>query len=164
MIECLTQEDVLYPLSLTIHKLPFEARKDAQIIFSHCLRFKCPPDAEHPYIVRHVLEDRPAIIHALCHGYDHRESSMACGGILREAVKTDCLAALILYDEPLAEGERFNLGSVNPETPATGKGIFWKFFNWIDQGAFEVSADAFNTFRVSTPSVSMRSANPLRKS
>jgi len=27
--------------------------------------------------------------------------------------------------------------------------VFWKFFDWINKSAFEVSADAFNTFRVS---------------
>jgi len=27
--------------------------------------------------------------------------------------------------------------------------VFWKFFDWIDKSLFEVSTDAFDTFRVS---------------
>jgi hypothetical protein len=27
--------------------------------------------------------------------------------------------------------------------------VFWSFFDWIDKSSFEVSADAFTTFRVS---------------
>jgi calcium binding protein 39 len=41
-----------------------------------------------------------------------------------------------------------DLANVNPDIPASGNGIFWRFFDWIDKGAFELSADAFNTFRV----------------
>jgi len=29
----------------------------------------------------------------------------------------------------------------------SGNGVFWEFFEWIDRGSFEVSADAFTTFR-----------------
>jgi calcium binding protein 39 len=73
---------------------------------------------------------------------------MPCGGILREALKIDAVAALLLYDEPMEDGKSIDLGNVNPDVPASGNGVFWKFFGWIDKGAFEVSADAFNTFRV----------------
>ena len=73
---------------------------------------------------------------------------MPCGGILREALKYDAIAALLLYDEPMEDGKSVDLGSVNPDMPSSGNGVFWKFFGWIDKGAFEVSADAFNTFRV----------------
>jgi hypothetical protein len=30
----------------------------------------------------------------------------------------------------------------------TGRGLVWNFFQWINKGSFEVSADAFTTFRV----------------
>jgi len=73
---------------------------------------------------------------------------MPCGGVLREALKYDAIAALLLYDEPTADGKTRDLASVNPDLPSSGEGVFWKFFDWIDKGAFEVSADAFNTFRV----------------
>jgi calcium binding protein 39 len=74
---------------------------------------------------------------------------MPCGGVLREALKYDAIAALLLYDEPMPDGKSRDLASVNPDEPSSGQGVFWRFFEWIDKGAFEVSADAFNTFRVS---------------
>jgi len=49
----------------------------------------------------------------------------------------------------MEDGKSVDLANVNPDLPSTGNGVFWKFFGWIDKGAFEVSADAFNTFRVS---------------
>ncbi|KAL6707640.1 Hym1p [Coniothyrium glycines] len=139
-------EDLLHTLATNIHKLPFESRKDAQVIFSTAFRYK-PPGQSEPQVLQHVVQYRPDIIIALCRGYDRRESAMPCGGILREALKYDAIAALLLYDEPLEDGKSIDLANVNPDLPASGNGVFWKFFGWIDKGAFEVSADAFNTFR-----------------
>lgn len=141
----IVQEDLLYVLANNIHKLPFESRKDAQVIFSSAFRYKAPGATE-PEILYHVIRLRPEIIISLCRGYDRRESAMPCGGVLREALKYDSICALILYDEPDGSGK--DLGNVNPDVPSTGTGVFWRFFDWIDKGAFEVSADAFNTFRV----------------
>lgn len=67
---------------------------------------------------------------------------------MREALKHDCIAALILYDEPTENGKQKGLNGVDPAQPSSGKGVFWKFFDWINKCAFEVSADAFTTFRV----------------
>ncbi|KAH7378221.1 armadillo-type protein [Pyrenochaeta sp. MPI-SDFR-AT-0127] len=147
LLTSILNEDVLYVLAVNIHKLPFESRKDAQVIFSTAFRYK-PAGASDPQVLQHVVQYRPDIIIALCRGYDRRESAMPCGGILREALKYDAIAALLLYDEPMEDGKSVDLGSVNPDMPATGNGVFWKFFGWIDKGAFEVSADAFNTFRM----------------
>ncbi|KAF1848599.1 Mo25-domain-containing protein [Cucurbitaria berberidis CBS 394.84] len=146
LLTSILNEDLLYVLALNIHKLPFESRKDAQVIFSTAFRYK-PDGASDPQVLQHVVQYRPDIIIALCRGYDRRESAMPCGGILREALKYDAIAALLLYDEPMEDGKSVDLGSVNPDMASSGNGVFWKFFGWIDKGAFEVSADAFNTFR-----------------
>lgn len=74
---------------------------------------------------------------------------MPCGGILKEALKHDAVTALILYDEPSLHGRPLDLGSIDTDQPASGQGVFWKFFGWIDKSLFEVSTDAFDTFRVS---------------
>jgi calcium binding protein 39 len=140
-------EDLLYILAINIHKLPFESRKDAQVIFSTAFRYKRPGQNE-PEVLHHIVTFRPEIIIALCRGYDRRESAMPCGGVLREALKYDAICALLLYDEPTEDGSPLDLGNVNPDLPSSGNGVLWKFFDWIDKGAFEVSADAFNTFRV----------------
>ncbi|CAI6334569.1 unnamed protein product [Periconia digitata] len=146
LLSFIIQEDLLYYLANNIHKLPFESRKDAQVIFSTAFRYK-PVGASDPQVLHHVIQFRPEIIISLCRGYDRRESAMPCGGVLREALKYDSIAALLLYDEPTTDGKTRDLGDVNPDEPSSGNGVFWRFFDWIDKGAFEVSADAFNTFR-----------------
>ncbi|PVI00490.1 Mo25-domain-containing protein [Periconia macrospinosa] len=146
LLSFIIQEDLLFYLANNIHKLPFESRKDAQVIFSTAFRYK-PAGASDPQVLHHVIQFRPEIIISLCRGYDRRESAMPCGGVLREALKYDSIAALLLYDEPTTDGKTRDLGDVNPDEPSSGNGVFWRFFDWIDKGAFEVSADAFNTFR-----------------
>jgi calcium binding protein 39 len=132
-----------------IHKLPFESRKDTQMIISNAFRYKHPGvNASEPPALHYVIGKRPEIIVALCNGYDRRESAMPCGGVIREALKYDAITALVLYDEPSFEGTPRDLSSIDTAVPSSGEGVFWKFFDWIDKGAFEVSADAFNTFRV----------------
>ena len=69
---------------------------------------------------------------------------MKCGNILRESLQHDGIAALLLYPEV----KHSVIVNENPDIPSTGSGIFWNFFDWIEKSAFEVSADAFNTFRV----------------
>lgn len=176
LIESLVQEDALYPLSTSIARLPFETRKDVQNIFVMVLRSRetslgaePPASPAHsrsnstssthsttatssgePLVLQHIVNDRPEIITALCRGYDRRESGMACGQILREGLKSDSIAALILYDEPQEDGKPRSLRDVDPEVPSSGRGVFWKFFDWINEpNAFEVGADAFSTFSVS---------------
>ncbi|KAF2671124.1 Mo25-like protein [Microthyrium microscopicum] len=146
LINLLLSEDLLYLLATNIHKIPFEARKDTQAIFSNAFRYKSSGQAE-PTALHYVLTHRPQIITALCHGYDRRESAMPCGGVLREALKYDAIAALILYDEPTPDGQPRNLAEVDTTAPASGKGVFWLFFDWIVKSSFEVCADAFSTFR-----------------
>jgi calcium binding protein 39 len=73
---------------------------------------------------------------------------MPCGGVLREALKYDAIAALILYDEPTPDGKGRNLQEVDTAAASSGKGVFWKFFDWIVKSSFEICADAFSTFRV----------------
>lgn len=146
LLSIIVQEDLLFVLAENIHILPFESRKDAQVIFSTAFRYK-PEGASDPQVLHHVISFRPEIIIALCRGYDRRESAMPCGGVLREALKYDAIAALLLYDEPTEDGKTRDLATVNPDLPSSGAGVFWRFFEWIDKAAFEVSADAFNTFR-----------------
>ncbi|KAF1809062.1 conidiophore development protein hymA [Eremomyces bilateralis CBS 781.70] len=147
LVSLLISEDLLLLLANHIHRVPFETRKDTQMIFSHTFRFKPPgSEASEPQALHHVISNRPEVIIALCNGYERRESAMPCGGVLREALRYDAIAALILYDER-DQNRPQGLRSVDPSLPSSGNGVFWKFFDWIDKGAFEVSADAFNTFR-----------------
>lgn len=74
---------------------------------------------------------------------------MPCGAILREALKFDVITAIVLYDQSKEGEPAVRLTHLQPGIPQTGEGVFWKFFHWIDASSFEVSADAFATFRVS---------------
>jgi calcium binding protein 39 len=54
-----------------------------------------------------------------------------------------------LYDESKPGERAVQLKEVDVGRKQSGEGLFWNFFRWIDKGSFEVSADAFTTFRVS---------------
>ena len=82
---------------------------------------------------------------------------MPCGAVLREVLKYEGIASIILYDQSYDQSLEnqldTKLGDIAYDTayvdrPQSGDGVFWRFFDWIDGGAFEVSADAFTTFRV----------------
>ena len=146
LVKAVLQEDVLPALAQNVHLLAFEARKDTQSILSHVLRFKAA-DATSPVplAIDHVVRHRPGFVVDLCRGYEHRESAMPCGVVLREILKFQEVAVIIFYDE--GDGRPFDFGAADYDAPSTGRGVFWQFFPWIDRGAFEVSADAFTTFR-----------------
>lgn len=94
-----------------------------------------------------MVKERPQIITKLCEGYAHRESASPCGGMLREALKSENVAAIVLYDGQEQDERTLNLSTnVTRELPHR-IGAFWKFFDWIENSAFEISADAFSTFR-----------------
>ncbi|KAJ5761003.1 hypothetical protein N7520_008159 [Penicillium odoratum] len=149
LVQATLQEDLLYDLSRTIHLLPFEARKDTQTIFSHILRFRpsnYAPDKDPP-VISYIVHHRPEILVELCRGYSESQSAMPCGVILREALKFDVVAAVVLYDQSKEGEPAVRLSDLKPNLPQKGDGVFWHFFNWIDKSNFEVSADAFTTFR-----------------
>ena len=69
------------------------------------------------------------------------------GRSLRQALQHDSIAALILYDESQPGERAVKLSDVDVGQKQSGEGLFWKFFDWINKGSFEVSVDAFTTFR-----------------
>lgn len=164
LVTSIIQEDLLHFLARSIHLLPFETRKDTQAIFSHVLRFKpANSTASEPPAVAYIVDTRPEIIVELCRGYEHRESAMPCGIVLREALKHESVAAIILYDHSGQNGSATKMDDIDFEAEQTGEGVFWNFFSWIDRGAFEVSTDAFTTFRVSFVSRGLPGSTALIK-
>lgn len=151
LVTGLIEEDLLYLLAVHLHRLPFESRKDAQVIFSYVFRFRPPstsPKAD-PIALSYVINNRPQVLVELCKGYEYKESATAAGSVLREVLKNESAAAVILYDS----GEDYSpswkgLTAIDRDRPQTGTGVFWRFFDWIDKSSFEVAADAFTTFRV----------------
>lgn len=149
LFDSVIREDLLFRLAHSMRKLPFEARKDTQIIITHILRYKPNSEPGDPPAIDYIVHHRPEVIIELCRGFDNPHSALSCAAILKEAVKSDVIAALILYDQSNERGPAVRLNDINAEQPQTGNGIFWQFFEWIDKGSFEVSADAFTIFRVS---------------
>jgi calcium binding protein 39 len=144
-------EDLLYLLAVNLYRLPFESRKDAQVIFSYVFRFRpatASPKSD-PVALTHVVNERPQVLVELCRGYDHKESATPAGSVLREVIKNEAAAAVILYDDPEESGSSSQgVAAIEGDRPQAGNGVFWKFFDWIDKSSFEVAADAFTTFRV----------------
>ncbi|KAI1907694.1 Hym1p [Ophidiomyces ophidiicola] len=148
LVQAFIADDLLYELAQSIHQLPFESRKDTQTIFSHFLRFKPPHvTSSDPPVISYIVNKRPEILTELCYGYENSRSAMPCGTILREALKFEVVTGIVLYDQSARDEPAIRLNDVQPGTPQTGEGVFWNFFRWINQGSFEVSADAFTTFR-----------------
>lgn len=153
LVTGLIEEDLLFLLAQNLHRLPFEARKDTQVIFSYVFRFR-PPTASprsDPVALSYVVNNRPEVLLELCRGYEHKESATPAGSVLREVLKSEAAAAIILYDDGEQPGSSLKgVTAIDRERPQTGNGVFWRFFDWIDKSSFEVAADAFTTFRVWT--------------
>ncbi|KAJ4864481.1 mo25-like domain-containing protein [Trichoderma breve] len=128
LVTALIDEDLLHLLATNLYRLPFESRKDTQVIFSYVFRFRpaaAAPKSD-PIALSYVVCNRPQVLVELCRAYDHKESATPAGSVLR-----DCKG----------------LNAIDRNRPQSGRGVFWKFFDWINKSSFEVAADAFTTFR-----------------
>lgn len=143
-------EDLLYLLAANLYRLPFESRKDAQVIFSYLFRFRPPgvSSKTEPLALSVVVNNRPEVLVELLKGYDHKESALSAGLVIREVLKSETATAMILYHDPRVPTNSKGVAALNPDVQQTGEGIFWRLFDWIDKGSFEVGADAFTTFKV----------------
>ena len=105
-----------------IEKFPFEARKDGVIIFNSLLRRQIPPNRQ--IVAENLRDTRSNLLKDLLNGYDRPERTLHYGLMLRECIKFEFLAEIVL-----------NL----PE--------FGKLFDYIQLPTFDVSSDAFATFK-----------------
>lgn len=151
LVSGMIDEDLLHLLAINLHRLPFESRKDTQVIFSYVFRFRpasATPKSD-PIALSYVVSHRPQVLVELCRAYDHKESATPAGSVLRELLKNEAAAAVILYDDGDEPGSSSKgLNAIDRDRPQSGRGVFWRFFEWIDKSSFEVAADAFTTFRV----------------
>jgi calcium binding protein 39 len=108
-----------------------------------------------PIALSYVVNNRPQVLLELCKGYDHKESATPAGSVLREVLKNEAAAAIILYDDGEDSGSSSKgLTAIDKDRRQTGNGVFWRFFEWVDKSSFEVAADAFTTFRVCSFAIS----------
>eukprot|EP00899_Mesostigma_viride_P006575 jgi/Mesvir1/15919/Mv08243-RA.1 len=100
--------------------LEFEAKKDAALVFNNLLR----RHVEGRPVVVDYLQSRPQLLAILVQGYTSTEIALNCGTMLRECIRHEPLARLILH------------------SPA-----FVGFFSYVETSAFDVASDAFATFK-----------------
>ncbi|KAI8884681.1 Mo25-like protein [Backusella circina FSU 941] len=112
--------DLLQALVLNIQKFEFEAKKDVAQIFNNLLRRQIGsrwPTVEH-------LCAREEILFTLLNGYEQPEVSLNCGLILRECIRHEALAKILL------------------NSPR-----FYQFFDYVEMSTFDIASDAFASFK-----------------
>lgn len=67
---------------------------------------------------------REELLFTLLRGYDHPEVALNCGLILRECLRNEALAKIILY---------------SPN--------FYLFFDYVEMSTFDIASDAFASFK-----------------
>lgn len=87
--------DLLYHLLQNIHKLEFESRKDVVQIFNNLLRRQI--GARFPTV--EYLCSKPEVLFAAFDGYANEEIALNTGMILREMLRHEPLAKILLYSE-----------------------------------------------------------------
>lgn len=101
-------------------KLDFESKKDVALIFNNLLRRQIgtrSPTVEY-------LCARPEILMTLVRGYEVPEIALTCGTMLRECIRHEHLAKIILLSDQ-----------------------FYDFFRYVESATFDISSDAFSTFK-----------------
>ncbi|KAJ0117220.1 hypothetical protein N8I77_006600 [Diaporthe amygdali] len=140
LVHGMIEEDLLYQLAVNLWRLPFEARKDTQVIFSSVFRFRpatASPKSD-PVALSWVVNNRPQVLIELCKCYDHKESATPAGSVLREVLKSEAAAAIILYDDGEEQGSSAKgIMGIDQDRAQSGNGVFWRFFDWIDKSSFE---------------------------
>ncbi|KAI8081724.1 calcium-binding protein 39 [Halteromyces radiatus] len=112
--------DILQLMILNIEKFEFEAKKDVAQIFNYLLRRSIgtrSPTVEY-------LCTREEILFTLLKGYEKPEVALNCGLILRECLRHESLAKIILYSHQ-----------------------FYLFFDYVEMSTFDIASDAFASFK-----------------
>lgn len=112
--------DLLQVLIQHITKLDFEAKKDVAQIFNNLLRRQIgtrSPTVEY-------LSTREQILFDLLKGYENPDVALNCGMILRECIRHEPLAKILLHSEN-----------------------FYLFFDFVEMSTFDIASDAFTTFK-----------------
>lgn len=112
--------DMLVHLVEILPRLDFEAKKDIAQIFNNILRRQIGTRSP---TVEYVCM-KSALLFTLIRGYENPDVALNCGMMLRECVRHEPLAKIIL------EAEEFYL-----------------FFQYVEFSTFDIASDAFATFR-----------------
>jgi len=112
--------NLLLILIKNLHRIDFEGKKDATHIFNNILRRQIgtrTPTVEY-------ICTAPEILFSLCKGYEQQEIALNCGAMLRECIRFEALAKIVL------------------QSPH-----FYDFFKYVEVSTFDIASDAFATFK-----------------
>ncbi|KAG6879802.1 hypothetical protein C0992_011353 [Termitomyces sp. T32_za158] len=127
------QTDLLYHLVVHIARFEFEARKDVVQIFNNLLRRQIGsrwPTVEY-------LSSKHDVIFATLAGYENEEIALNTGMVLKEMLRHEQLAKILLYSDQLSICFIVGVCSHN------GHDRFYKFPHYIESTTFGISCDAF---------------------
>jgi len=102
-------------------KMHFEAKKDVAQIFNNLLR-RSTSTNRNP--AREHICEHPEILDHLMDGYEGSETALNCGLMLRECIRHESLASILLNSQR-----------------------FYSFFDYVEVANFDVASDAFATFK-----------------
>jgi len=111
---------LLLMLLRNLHRIDFEGKKDTAQIFNNVLRRHIgtrTPTVEY-------ICTSPEILFTLCRGYEQQEIALNCGTMLRECVRYEALAKIVLHSDH-----------------------FFNFFKYVEVSTFDIASDAFATFK-----------------
>lgn len=100
--------------------IDFEGKKDTTQIFNNLLRRQI--GTRNPTVDYILLNSD--IITELVEGYDSPDIALHCGQMLRECLRHEPLAKVVLDSD-----------------------LFYKFFNYVEVSTFDIASDAFSTFK-----------------
>jgi len=103
-------------------KLDFEAKKEVVQIFGILLRRQI--GARFPTVDYFQKDQKKEILFILLKGYEQPEVALNCGMILRECLRYEPLARIVINAEE-----------------------FFDLFNYVELSTFDVASDAFSTFK-----------------
>jgi len=112
--------DLLYHLLLNINRLDFESRKDVVQIFNSLLRRQI--GSRFPTV--EYLSNKPEVLFTAFRGYEQEEVALNTGMILKEMLRHESLAKLLLQSDE-----------------------FYKFPHYIESTTFGISCDAYTNLK-----------------
>jgi len=113
--------DLIALLVSNLLKFEFETRKDVVWVFNFIVRRQV--GTKYP-TVDYITAKHPEMLEQLCVGYESPDIALNCGSMLRECLRHEQLAKIVLYSE------NFN-----------------KFLTYVEMSNFDVASDAFTTFK-----------------
>ncbi|CAO2591176.1 Calcium-binding protein 39-like [Lemmus lemmus] len=112
---------LLVTLIADLQLIDFEGKKDVTQIFNNILRRQI--GARSPTV--EYISSHPHILSMLLKGYEAPQIALRCGIMLRECIRHEPLAKIILFSNQ-----------------------FRDFFKYVELSTFDIASDAFATFKV----------------